>query len=308
MSAPACSKVETRPTVFQTLPSQQQEWYSGSHLEQGMLQRFLSWVFGNFQLQTSVVALRDFQLSLRAVWWFKPQHPFHDTADTVECWVPQTEMPMPANGSTSQNWWPSRIIWLGMWGKLVDRWQLGEWMDEGKQDAREMVNKISMTVPVYHWRMWWSRKKSHMIKDNIQNGERLFSHSQTVMAIAAFCSRTTGNMTCKLNKTSCDSLNDLTTNNTFNHSNSVKFTVIKHELQSDDLWLTIITHVIRFSQLFSWDSHHFYAQKDIHGLRRQQGSDVGDHVVQIVLGNGLQRNGWMGPWIAWICRWLYKPC
>ena len=178
----------------------------------------------------------------------------------------------------------------------------------GEQDAREMVNKISMTVPVYHWRMWWSRKKSHRIKDNIQNGERLFSHSQTVMAIAAFCSRTTGNMTCKLNKTSCDSLNDLTTNNTFNHSNSVKFTVIKHELQSDDLWLTIITHVIRFSQLFSWDSHHFYAQKDIHGLRRQQGSDVGDHVVQIVLGNGLQRNGWMGPWIAWICRWLYKPC
>jgi len=38
---------------------------------------------------------------------------------------------------------------FGFCWKGMNRWQIFGGMDEGKQDAREMVNKISMTVPVY---------------------------------------------------------------------------------------------------------------------------------------------------------------
>ena len=167
MSAPACSKVETRPTEFQTLSSEQQEWYGGSHLYYGMLQRFLSLVFRNVQLQTTVVALhlRCSITPVSARLYKKKLISILSTAATVRCWVPQTEIPMPANGSTSQNWWPSRIIWpifRMLEGDGSVAVFLGEWMDEGKQDAREMVKKISMTgcqsTRVYHWRMWYPER------------------------------------------------------------------------------------------------------------------------------------------------------
>jgi len=152
---------------------------------------------------------------------FKPhQHPFHDTAATVRCWVPQTEIPMPANGSTSQNWWPSRIIWpirvlLEGDESVADFWGNG-WGETACQgDGEQNKPWQCQSTRVYHWRMWCRRKESHGLEHTIQNGQRLFSHSQKVMASATLIR--------KWNKTSCDSFDDMTTNdaiNIFNYSNS----------------------------------------------------------------------------------------
>ena len=80
---------------------------------------------------------------------FKPhQHPttqrLQSDAGSQQKYQCQPMDPPAKTGDPAESSGRFGFCWKGM-----NRWQIFGGMDEGKQDAREMVNKISMTVPVY---------------------------------------------------------------------------------------------------------------------------------------------------------------
>lgn len=111
-----------------------------------MLQRFLSLVFRNFQLQRTVVALHlrcsiilclpDYLNLINIL--STTQRLQSDAGSPKQKYQCQPMDPPAKTGDPAESSGRFGFCWKGM-----NRWQIFGGMDEGKQHAREMVNKIS---------------------------------------------------------------------------------------------------------------------------------------------------------------------